>query len=55
LEAAGFNNLRQLELAREADLRELHGMGPKALRVLREALEARGASFLDSSATRSPK
>ena len=35
------------DLARwtEADLAKLHGMGPKALGVLRSALEASGRSF----------
>lgn len=52
LEAAGFNSLRQLELVREGDLLRLHGVGPKAIRVLRQALSERGASFLDSAETR---
>jgi hypothetical protein len=29
----------------EADLRALHGMGPKALRLLADALGARGEGF----------
>ncbi|HZO30092.1 MAG TPA: DNA-binding protein [Chloroflexota bacterium] len=42
---AGYTRLDQLTAVREADLAKLHGMGPKALRQLREALAERGASF----------
>ncbi len=45
LEAAGYMRLEQLGEVSEADLGRLHGMGPKALRLLREALAARGLSF----------
>ncbi len=45
LEAAGYTNLKQLTKATEADLAQLHGMGPKALGILREALQAEGLSF----------
>ena len=45
LAAAGFTELGQLAGVPEADLSRLHGMGPKALGVLREALEARGLSL----------
>jgi hypothetical protein len=31
--------------AREDDLAALHGMGPKALGILRDALKERGKSF----------
>ena len=43
--AAGFTRLEQLSEVREADLADLHGMGPKALQVLRDALRASGRSF----------
>lgn len=45
LEAAGYTNLKQLTKVTEAELAQLHGMGPKALRILSEALKAEGLSF----------
>ncbi len=45
LAGAGYVRLEQLTQVSEAELLELHGMGPKALGVLRSALEARGSSF----------
>jgi len=45
LVAAGYTELDQLEGVPRAELARLHGMGPKALRVLQEALEARGKSL----------
>ena len=40
--AAGYTRLDQLTTVKEADLLKLHGMGPKAIGLLRSALEARG-------------
>lgn len=45
LEAAGYTNLKQLTRVTEAELAQLHGMGPKALGILREALKAQGLAF----------
>ncbi|MBK8781156.1 MAG: DUF1801 domain-containing protein [Anaerolineales bacterium] len=45
LEAAGYTNLKQLTKVTEAELAQLHGMGPKALTILRETLKADGLSF----------
>ena len=45
LEAAGYTHLEQLTKVTEAELGQLHGMGPKALRILRETLQAQGLSF----------
>ncbi len=45
LAAAGYTSLAQLAQVREAELRRLHGMGPKALAQLRQALAAQGRSF----------
>lgn len=45
LVAAGFEWLDQLTHVRESEVLTLHGMGPKALRVLRQALSARNLSF----------
>ena len=45
LEHAGYSKLKQLTKVSEAELGQLHGMGPKALGILRQTLEARGWSF----------
>lgn len=42
---AGYTHLAQLAMRNEADLLQLHGMGPKALGQLRDALAAQGLSF----------
>jgi predicted flap endonuclease-1-like 5' DNA nuclease len=43
--AAGYTDLKQLAGVPAAELAKLHGMGPKALGRLREALEERGQSL----------
>jgi hypothetical protein len=48
LAGAGYTGLEQLTRATEAELAQLHGMGPHALEKLRSALAARGLSFADS-------
>lgn len=45
LAAAGYSNLAQLSQAREDEIAALHGMGPNALRTLRQALQENGLSF----------
>jgi uncharacterized protein YdhG (YjbR/CyaY superfamily) len=45
LEAAGYTTLKQLTTITESDIAQLHGMGLKALGILREALKAQGFSF----------
>jgi hypothetical protein len=45
LAAAGYRWLEQLAGVREAQLKELHGIGPRALAQLRDALRAEGLSF----------
>jgi hypothetical protein len=45
LHGAAYTQLRQLAGVPVADLRKLHGMGPKALRELQEALEEQGLSL----------
>jgi uncharacterized protein YdhG (YjbR/CyaY superfamily) len=45
LEAAGYTNLKQLTKVTEAEIAQLHGMGPKALGTLRDTLKAQGLSF----------
>lgn len=48
LHGAGIQRLEQLAAFSEAELLKLHGMGPKALGLLRQALEARGLQFAAS-------
>jgi predicted flap endonuclease-1-like 5' DNA nuclease len=45
LAAAGYTGLRQLAGVPAAELKRLHGMGPKALSRLQEALQAEGLSL----------
>jgi hypothetical protein len=45
LTAAGYTNLSQLANVPVAELKKLHGVGPKALRLLQEALEQQGLSL----------
>ena len=45
LEAAGYSHLEQLTKVTEAELGQLHGMGTKALGILRETLKEKGLSF----------
>ncbi|MGY0235843.1 DNA-binding protein [Longispora urticae] len=47
LALAGYVRLDQLTAVTEKELGALHGVGPKALRILRAALGERGASFAD--------
>ncbi len=42
---AGYLRLDQLTKVSEAELRELHGMGPKAVAQLRRALAAEDLAF----------
>ena len=45
LVAAGYTELRQLADVPAAELKKLHGVGPKALRLLQEALQRQGMSL----------
>jgi hypothetical protein len=45
LHAAGFVHLEQLTQVGELELSKLHGMGPKALGLLREALTQKNLMF----------
>jgi len=45
LTAAGYTRLSQLADVPAAELAKLHGVGPKALRLLRQALEEHGMSL----------
>lgn len=44
----GYLHLEQLVSVRESDLLKLHGVGPKAVGILRQALAERGLSFLNN-------
>jgi hypothetical protein len=46
-QAAGYAHLEQFSRVTEADLLKLHGVGPRAVRILRGALKARGLYFKD--------
>ncbi|MBC8171192.1 MAG: DNA-binding protein [Anaerolineae bacterium] len=45
LNGAGYFQLEQLTQVTEAELLKLHGMGPKGIRQLREAMEPKGLAF----------
>jgi hypothetical protein len=45
LAGAGISRLRQLARLTEAEIKQLHGIGPNALEKLRRALRAKGLSF----------
>jgi predicted flap endonuclease-1-like 5' DNA nuclease len=45
LASAGITQLNQLTTISEAELAKLHGMGPKAIALLRDALTEKGKAF----------
>jgi hypothetical protein len=45
LTAAGYTELRQLSGVQRSELERLHGVGPRALRIIQEELESRGQSL----------
>lgn len=45
LTQAGCTTLKQLTKLSEAELLQMHGVGPRAIRILKEALKAKGWSF----------
>ena len=52
LEHAGYRTLDDLTRFTERDLLALHGVGPKAVAALREALAARGLAFREPDSGR---
>lgn len=44
---AGYRSLEELAGASESELASLHGVGPKALRVVKAALEEQGLALTD--------
>jgi DNA-directed RNA polymerase alpha subunit len=51
LAVAGITHLDQLTQRTEKEIAALHGMGPKALGLLRAALAERGLAFADDAKT----
>ena len=45
LQLAGVDSLTKVSLHTEKELLALHGVGPKSLRILAEALAAKGLGF----------
>jgi hypothetical protein len=45
---AGYTRLEQFAQVSEKDLLRLHGVGPKAVRILRAELAARNLAFRES-------
>ena len=45
LAGAGYTRLAQLSQVSEAELKQLHGIGPNALATLRRALASKGLAF----------
>ena len=45
LTVEGYTRLEQLTMVSERDLLKLHGVGPKAVRILRDALAEDGLAF----------
>jgi len=50
LEAEGYTQLKQLTKLSEAELSQMHGVGPKAVRILKETMKANGLSFKEAKA-----
>ncbi|WP_218781634.1 DNA-binding protein [Paenibacillus sp. MY03] len=44
----GITTLNQLTSVTEAELLRLHGMGPKAIRILKASLEEHGLTFANA-------
>lgn len=55
LVGAGYRRLEQLAELSEAEVKQLHGIGPNALDQLRHALAAKGLSFAERWTLRSRK
>lgn len=45
LNAEGYTQLKQLTKLSEAELAQLHGVGPRAIRILKEAMKSKGWSL----------
>ena len=51
LEAAGIKKLSDFTLVSEEELLKLHGMGPKAVRIIASALEEQGLQFANKGSS----
>jgi predicted flap endonuclease-1-like 5' DNA nuclease len=49
LAVVGITRLQQLAKVSEQEVLALHGVGPKAIRILKETLAARGLAFADKT------
>ena len=49
LHNAGFYQLEQFTKVTESDILRIHGVGPKAVRILNEALKEKGLAFAKKS------
>ncbi len=49
LTGAGYTQLEELTQVSESELKKLHGIGPKAIKILKSALEETGLSFADET------
>jgi hypothetical protein len=47
LARAGYTRLEQFSKLSETEVGQLHGMGPKAVDLIRDALAAKGQTFAD--------
>lgn len=45
LKAAGFTSLEKISTAREAEIKALHGIGPSAVKTLKQLLSKHDLSF----------
>lgn len=52
LARAGIRSMHQLSKWTESDVRQLHGMGPKGVRILIAALKVQGRRFRSEPRTR---
>jgi hypothetical protein len=52
LALAGYTDLRACSAATARELLTIHGVGPKAIRMLREAMAAEGLAFRDEAPRR---
>ena len=52
LVGAGYVRLEQLTRVSEAELKKLHGLGPRGIDLLRGALEEKGQSFAEGKSSK---
>jgi DNA-directed RNA polymerase alpha subunit len=52
---AGYTRLKQLTKITESELLNLHGMGPKAMGAIKDAMKARGLAFKPATNAQEPR